>query len=267
MTKDTMSLAQDLENFDNWIARQSNDAKNNFVGMVHAFRLAKFLDKEDEKTGKVKNQDNLLRAQTVTTPFNDITTLPDCKTICIIPHSNSTGYSAIIGGWSFPVPAESNAASLFPNLVANDSLNINDDGGNTYDILQLRENFVPSNTLSTSGVLGLLPTYEQTLLDTTVTIPAGAGYGPVDPPVSAAGYRYFILSVTGASGTSLDWQGVIIAYLQDSNVVNQDVGASSSGSAIAMYMDAPFTYETVVRIDNNSTTYSMTIPSVVIFYS
>lgn len=130
------AIGQDLNDFDSWIGKQTQESRNFFVSLVHGLRAAHHLDKQAE----VQEKQNLLKAASYTTPFTEFPADPDCKTIVVIPGTNASGFTVNIGGWGFPVASNSLVPNFLPNLIEGNVVSITGDGGGvTYTILQLRE--------------------------------------------------------------------------------------------------------------------------------
>lgn len=130
------AIGQDLNDFDTWIGKQTQESRNFFVSLVHGLRAAHHLEKAHASSDGV----NLLQAKAYTTPFTEFPADPDCKTIVVIPNANASGFTINIGGWGFPVAKDVLTPNFLPNLHPGNPISISGDGGDvTYTILQLRE--------------------------------------------------------------------------------------------------------------------------------
>lgn len=119
-----------------------------------------------------------------------------------------------------------------------------------------------------TGSLAPLPTFSESLIyDVATTIPAGSSYGPADPSTGALGYRQVGGGLNGATGTSLNYRLVWLAYMPNGEgVINQSVGGANGGPDDSLTMGGFLTEQTGIRVDNLNTTDSMTFSYLDVIY-
>lgn len=131
-----------------------------------------------------------------------------------------------------------------------------------------QDSVVVNGTVGLTGSLAPLPTFSESLIyDVATTIPAGSSYGPADPSTGALGYRQVGGGLNGATGTSLNYRLVWLAYMPNGEgVINQSVGGANGGPDDSLKMGGFLTEQTGIRVDNLNTTDSMTFSYLDVIY-